>query len=199
MHSLKFLAFLVSAILTVSATAQIDIAAHTQLKNSKIDINSTSLVLYASQGDLSMVSLLVRAGVSPSESEPQRKVTAFHAATTQGHLKVIASLLKSGALINAEDMCGYTPLMVAAYFGQSDAVSMLVRNGGVLLDHQAHCGLTPLIAAVQSANIKIVDTLLAAGAKPQMQDVFGNTALKTAQQSQRNEIAARIQAALMAQ
>lgn len=179
--------------------AQAKIKAHTQLKNSRIDINSTSLVLYASQGDLSIVSLLISAGVSPAEPEPQRKVTAFHAAATQGHLKVIAELLKSGSPINAQDMCGYTPLMVAAYFGQSDVVSMLVRNGGALLDHQAHCGLTPLMAAVQSGNIKIVEILLTAGAKPQMEDVFGNTALRTAQQRQRHEIAARIQSALMIQ
>lgn len=199
MRILKLITFLVCAILTFCATAQTDIAAHTQLKNSKIDINSASLVLYSSQGDLSTVLLLIRAGVSPSESEPQRKVTAFHAAATHGHLKVIAELLKSGAPINAEDICGYTPLMVAAYFDQPDAVTLLVKNDGVLLDHQAHCGLTPLMAAVQSGNIKIVAILLAAGAKPQMQDVFGNTALKTAQQSNRNEIAARIQAALVTQ
>lgn len=186
-------------IFSVTAYAQSYSEAHTQLKNSKIEINSSSLVLYASQGDLLIVSLLIRAGISPSDSEPQHTVTALHAAAGQGHLKVISELLKLAAPVNAVDACGYTPLMVAAYFAQFYAVSLLVKHDGSMLDHQASCGLTPLIAAVQSGNLKIVDVLLSAGAKPHISDVFGNTPLKIANLSKRVEIAKRIQAALIKQ
>ncbi|GAB4214113.1 MAG: ankyrin repeat domain-containing protein [Rhodoferax sp.] len=55
--------------------------------------------------------------------------TPLHYAATGGHVPVIALLLEHNAYIDAESPNGTTPLMMAAYYGSTEAVQALLDAG----------------------------------------------------------------------
>ena len=78
-------------------------------------------------------------------------------------------------ILNAANAEGYTPLMLAAYYGHEEMTSYLVKNGAAI-DGKSKFG-TPIMAATVKNNESIVDVLLAHGADPNIQDTNGKTAL----------------------
>ncbi|MDD9878265.1 MAG: ankyrin repeat domain-containing protein [Magnetovibrio sp.] len=85
---------------------------------------------------------------TPPSAAEMRAYEGLHAAVAAGDLARMARLILAGADVNATDTHGRTPLMVAAYGRDRDAVRALVRGGGNLnaLDSQSYDVLT--IAAV---------------------------------------------------
>lgn len=53
----------------------------------------------------------------------------LHYAATNGHVPVIRLLLDKNAYIDAASPNGTTPLMMAAHYGSSDAVKLLLESG----------------------------------------------------------------------
>ncbi|MBP7565695.1 MAG: ankyrin repeat domain-containing protein [Burkholderiaceae bacterium] len=54
---------------------------------------------------------------------------ALHYAATNGHLSIMKRLLEAHAFIDAESPNGTTPLMMAAHYGSTDAVKLLLDEG----------------------------------------------------------------------
>ena len=52
-----------------------------------------------------------------------------HEAAKHGWPHVIHALREFGLPLNGRDVCGDTPLHVAAFFGQSECVAALIRGG----------------------------------------------------------------------
>lgn len=99
----------------------------------------------------------------------------FEAART-GDMTAMESLCgATPAVLNAANDEGYTPLMLAAYYGHEEMASYLVKNGA-LIDGKSKYG-TPIMAATVKNNETIVDVLLAHGADPNIQDTNGKNAL----------------------
>ena len=71
----------------------------------------------------------------------------------------------SGADCDAETKAGYTPLHVAAHFGQINMVKFLLANG-VRVNVQNELGYSPLHQAAQQGHSQIVNLLLDANASP---------------------------------
>ncbi|HEX5107309.1 MAG TPA: ankyrin repeat domain-containing protein [Vicinamibacterales bacterium] len=104
---------------------------------------STPLMAAAFNGNLPLVrALLARkadvTAVSADRTGTVRNgpvrygtVTALHVAVTSGHLDVVELLLKSGALVDAADVRGMTPLMWAVATDRPDArlVRLLLTHG----------------------------------------------------------------------
>ncbi|WP_067702583.1 ankyrin repeat domain-containing protein [Nocardia jejuensis] len=77
----------------------------------------------------------------------------------------LASYVDAGVPVNLTNERGDTLLMLAAYYGHSDAVAVLLERGADA-NGPEDAGATPLAGAVFKGDEKVVRLLLAAGADP---------------------------------
>jgi ankyrin repeat protein len=90
----------------------------------------------AKSGDVAQLSELLEAGVKltavdellQSQSRHQERCTVLHWASAHGHPACILTLLEHGAVVDAADRCGWTPLMAAVGNWQPDAVRTLLAS-----------------------------------------------------------------------
>ena len=80
--------------------------------------------------------------------------------------KVAEILGSEPQLVHQRDGQGWTPLMVAAYFGHDGLVILLLGHGARLEDVHSRVGGTALIAAVQGNRVSTSELLLQSGADP---------------------------------
>lgn len=131
----------------------------------------------------STIHLLARNNLSPiglqgvdwklTENEGR---TALHLAATHAEPHVFKAILKELArlnlmqLIHAKDKTGRTPLFYAVMAGSKEGVELLLKNGAETNIYDTHL-ITPLCCAIcgPSPSLFILQTLLAAGADPNMQ------------------------------
>ncbi|NCT98020.1 MAG: ankyrin repeat domain-containing protein [Comamonadaceae bacterium] len=107
-----------------------------------------------------------RAQVPPSPGE----VAAYqglHAAAQRGDVAAIARLLKSGAAIDATDGAGRTPLHVATFARQREAVRALLQAGAnhAALEHGRYDAVTIAAVADDEDTLRL---LLAGGASAKL-------------------------------
>ena len=93
--------------------------------------------------------------------------TAILVAAQNGHTDIIKLLFDRGADINKRDIFGKTSLHYAAEKGKVHTAQVLINLGAEL----------PLAQAAADSQNGVIQTLLAAGAKPNMRDSDGHTAL----------------------
>lgn len=60
--------------------------------------------------------------------DPKTGATALHVASAKGYTKVLGLLLAGRADVDKQDNDGWTPLHAAAYWGQKEAITMLVGS-----------------------------------------------------------------------
>jgi ankyrin repeat protein len=162
--------------------------------------------LAANGKHLAIVKLLWDAGVPAKDKKP----TLLCAAAGRGDLKEIATLIKAGADPNAKDpLTNDWPLSVAASAGQAAAVGALLKAGANA--NPPGCKFSPLLSAVSSLEYKkrqgkapaaaineiilIVQSLLAAGAKPNV-SCFGISPLSLAEDMKCTPLVEVLKAAL---
>lgn len=102
------------------------------------------------------------------------------AAVRSGDVKQLRSLIDQGALVNAPDMWGTTPLVIAAREGQVEAVRALLKAGAE--PDGRNGGMTPLAAAALRGHASVVRVLLRAGAQPDAVGLNGQSPLISALQ-----------------
>lgn len=96
-----------------------------------------------------------------------------------GRLKTI--LGQSRLRVNEPGPEGFTPLGLAAFFGQADAVKVLLDHGASVNDRdRSRFGNTALDAAVSANHADVVRVLLLAGADPNVRDSADYTPLHKA-------------------
>lgn len=82
---------------------------------------------------LSLNSVMLHAqttSVSSSQQSDQKEVIdLFFAAAKTGNKEVIHEFLKHGFPVNIKNHAGFTPLMMATYYGHQDIVTTLLENG----------------------------------------------------------------------
>lgn len=101
--------------------------------------------------------------------------TALHIVTAKRDLTWMAFLLSRGSNVNARDVKGVTPLVLATNLGFIEGVELLVGKGA-RLDEANQAGETPLISAVHNRSIGLMRILLKAGADPDRADNSGRSA-----------------------
>ena len=175
-----------------------------------------TLVDAAKSGDLGKVrSILAGNFLLASQRLPSGE-SPLMAALYRGHHDVVEALIEAGAeidvfaaaatgrtddlrralapdTVNAYAYDGWTPLHLAAFFGQTDAARILLDGGAdVALISRNNMSNTPLHAAAAGRHSDIALLLLERGADPTVIDAGGYTPLSIAQQNQLDSVVAAI-------
>jgi serine/threonine protein kinase/ankyrin repeat protein len=149
---------------------------------------STPLMLAAEgnahlPNNLPMVAALIDARASLEARDSQGR-TALHRATAEGRIDAVRLLADSGAILNNKANDGATPLFYAVEFGKLPILELLIAHHAQV-DAADAAGNTPLmIASIGNAHLQnntpMVEALLNAGAKVDILDPRGRSALHRA-------------------
>jgi ankyrin repeat protein len=166
--------------------------------NAVSELGHTPLMLAAMSARSSdSVRLLLARGADPKRVAMADKTTALIAATRGNDIGSIRQLVEAGGDVDAADVTGATPLMYAASHGNLPAVQLLLAKGAhvnvasaspdVVPSARVKNGiiqigqLTPLLVAIANYAPKaVIDTLIAAGADVNANDVRHLSVLMTA-------------------
>jgi ankyrin repeat protein len=160
----------------------------------------TPLALAFEKNNIDMAVALIHAGAQPvrgdtayfQEAVASRNLsmrlgdgqTPLHIATIQGHESIVdyllAHVLDVRTALDAQDSSGSTPLHEAARYGNKNiALKLLTKGANPNL--QDRMGKTPLLLIIpREKQSEIYPLLLAWGAKPDVKDIYGDTALHIA-------------------
>lgn len=108
-----------------------------------------------------------------------RRNASLYQAIAQNDFQSLQKAVQMGALINANDHFGHSPLHYAAYKGNEGFVDFLLRNGGDPNARSKHLS-TPLHSAAWGRNLKVAEILLEDGADVNAETDEGETPAMTA-------------------
>jgi ankyrin repeat protein len=91
--------------------------------------NFTQLADAARAGDVATIRTLIAHGADPNEAAGQNNWSPLLHAIHKGQIQSVNALLDGGADINRVAGDGFTPLMMAAGYGYTDIVELLLRRG----------------------------------------------------------------------
>lgn len=171
---------------------------------------ATPLLEAAKLGHAGLIDQLLQAGAAPDSADADGQ-TPLMLVAGNGSLAGAEALVAAGADVNAvERWTGQTALMWAAAGRHAAVVDLLVRHGARVDERATHFdwssqitseprgqyrpagGLTPLLFAARSGCLGCVQTLLQAGADPNLPTPEGVTPLLTAIESAEFGIASRL-------
>jgi N-acyl-D-amino-acid deacylase len=139
-----------------------------------VRVRRPPLTAAALAGDLQNVALLLQHGATPSGQ-------AISEAITFGHTDVVRALVAAGGDATGVDGTGINLLHWAAITNRPSMIPILA-NAGVPVNALDDFGFTPLMyaATIDHGGTAAVEALLAAGAKPDLRNDEGRTALQQA-------------------
>jgi hypothetical protein len=139
---------------------------------------TTPMHLAVKDGNIDVIKLLLKRGVSPDIKDNTGR-TALYTAFTDADPAVVELLLQHGANPDAGDGGGGTLLHLALRRGDADMAVLLLEHGADP-DMPDGSGLPPLHMALAAENITVFKQLLARGADPDAVDNNGVSALEAA-------------------
>jgi uncharacterized protein len=150
------------------------LAEHPGLAVRRLPTGESPLMAALYRGHDAVVNALVELGV---------EVDVFAAAAT-GRLRELTTSLAQPDAVNAYSYDGWTPLHLAAFFGQLDAVRVLLAAGAdVHAVSRNSLENTPLHAATAGRHSDVALALFEAGADPQVPDAGGYSATTIASEN----------------
>ncbi|XP_056905096.1 ankyrin-3-like isoform X31 [Takifugu flavidus] len=118
----------------------------------------------------------------------QNGLNALHLASKEGHVEVVAELIKLGANVDAATkQKGNTALHIASLAGQTDVVKKLVTHHANV-NAQSQNGFTPLYMAAQENHLEVVQFLLDNGSSQSIATEDGFTPLAVALQQGHEQV-----------
>jgi len=135
--------------------------------------NGGTPLMHASvSGDLDIVNLLLREG-----------------AEVNGFSRIVKRLIEVNGEPNIRDVFGWTPLMHAVEQNRKRVIELLVSTSNAHVNNMNIDGVTALHRAAALGHIEIVRVLLIAGARADLSDQTGRTAVDYAMESGNLQIA----------
>lgn len=149
--------------------------ARNELFERGLPFNADCMVHFMEKDKPEIVELVYRAGLDLN-SYTEDGVPVLCAATRCDNLEYVKWLLKHNADVNiiSKDR-GYSPVMDAVWKKNLDMVKLYIKNGADL-NVMSSDGQPILVLAVGNGSSKIVETLLKAGADPDVKDGMGMSA-----------------------
>ena len=143
--------------------------------------NFMSAIHYAASiGQLELVDLLLKAGVSPNLHSPTGKLTPLMSATLQKQTEMVKFLLQNGADVDIQDIDSHTELHVACKLGHLPIARLLLK-AGANPNIKTNKSITPLFIASMKGYVELVELLLRFNANPNLKcTVKGLTPLMAA-------------------
>jgi len=152
----------------ISAIYRRDKAHIEQLLESRIDINDFDEegrqplihAILAEHTDIAIVQLLIDHGSDVNLVEPDQKWTPLHFAARDQKTEIVRVLLNAGALPDAKDIFGNSPLWRAVMNNSPDLelLSLLLANGADPCRKNKH-GVSAIDTAENLGNIQLVALL----------------------------------------
>jgi ankyrin repeat protein len=149
--------------------------------NAVDDYGGTPLSMAASNGHPELIKWLHARGAKDGSCEPDG-TTSLHGACLEADLKTVAVLLECGADPNARTKDGLTPLLYVEGMKRKAGVEIikLLLMAGADPNAQMVDGRFPLYEAATEGSAAAVEALLAGGAKIDLHEGLGETALAAA-------------------
>uniref|UniRef100_A0A3Q3G206 Ankyrin repeat and kinase domain containing 1 n=1 Tax=Labrus bergylta TaxID=56723 RepID=A0A3Q3G206_9LABR len=136
--------------------------------NATDDSLSTALHLAADEGQFRIVRQLLISGVNIDTAD-SRGFTPLHLAALKGHTGICRLLLSNGASPDSRTLQSWTPMHLAALKGHEATVVQL-EGQGACVNARGENGWTPLHLACHQSESKVVASLLAARADPNVSE-----------------------------
>ena len=141
----------------------------------------TALLHAASRGCHDTVQFLLEAGSDPNiyAQEKNYPLTPLYQAARLEDTQMAKLLIAAGAAFgnDFDDRDFFTPLEMAALHGNTELVSVIILHLKRSINQQNGYGVTMLSRIVSHHNLPLIRLLLEAGARPNISDDNGNTAL----------------------
>jgi uncharacterized protein len=139
------------------------------------DINATTLGTFGHETALSvalispnvskdLVNLLISRGADANYADGLGHTPLMSACSKRGNSTIVGILLHAKARVNAKDMDGYSPLMIAAFRGDARMVGILIQAGADV-NAKNKKGESVLSLAELNDDSTVSDELVRAGAK----------------------------------
>lgn len=132
----------------------------------------------AAKGRLDLVKYLFEKKSKIDVPDHIAKRTPLHNAVEEGYLEVAKYLCEKGADVTDCDMDGFTPLHTAVEKGDIDMVEVLLCFTSNINVKNRFTEQTPLHLACLSDGRELIIKLVRRGAKPDIKDIYGVTAIQ---------------------
>lgn len=149
---------------------------------------ASPLFLAAQEGQMNVLSLLLKHGASVNSAAEDDGSTPLLIATQGQHRQAVETLLAHGADPNATRGDGVTPLYIACQNGYTDLVEPLLRHKADVRLPVTADGATPLFISSQNGHYAAVKFLLQYGAQPDIPRTDGVTPLFIAAQNSHKDV-----------
>ena len=133
----------------------------------------------ARRGDIAAVMQMLDGGTD-IEDRDDTSETPLLAAALGGHSRLVVNLLMRGADAKARNDRGMTVLHAAAFAGDIEAVKWLISAGADPEAADNKFGVTPFIVAAEEDHLEVVSYFIGLGAKLEITERHGYTALSRA-------------------
>jgi ankyrin repeat protein len=168
------------------------------MMDNKVNINTqdknglTQLHIAVDNDFIKVVVLLLKAGANPNIEDSYGNSPFLYAARNS-NIEMMNLLIDTGKLeLNFLDNNKPSPLYFASYYGHNNIVDRLITgdHSGDKMDinHQDKNGYTQLHLAVKNGHLKVIATLLKAGADPNITNVNKLSPFDLAKQANNKEI-----------
>lgn len=141
----------------------------------------TALLLATANGHVEIAKmLLLRAKADPQLANAYGN-TPLHSAARIGNIELCRLLISAGAVVDAINNKGSSPLHMACLSSTADpAIAQLLLDGGAFIDARDDRGTTPVLAAAANNRLDLLHFFLAEGARLDSVDDKGQDGLDVA-------------------
>ena len=147
------------------------------LRDAGREVSEVGLLRAAEQGDVSLVTLYLDAGV-PLDCVDVDSNTPLHLSCRFGHWEIATLLLDRGSTaIDQKNDYNDTPLLTSCFSGHLSIATLLLDRGSTAIDEKNGYDYVPLHLSCRHGYLKIATLLLDRGSAMEQKNVVGDTPL----------------------